>query len=232
MIRRRVPEVMDGGEIAAIDHAQALRSLNWINRLCGVDRHLARCINTFGPINSVLDLGCGGGGLLAFLRSHNRLARLTTLIGIDRSEVALQYAKRWHSLDIHWISADARCLPLNDESVDLVTCSLFLHHFDAADATKVLAEAARVARHGIVISDLVRSRLAWMLTWTGLRLLSRSWIVHVDGPRSVQAAFQRDELLDLAQSARLDNSCVKGFFPFRMVLLWKKNSTKAIPIPN
>jgi chemotaxis signal transduction protein len=48
---------------------------------------------------------------------------------------------RWQRPRIHWISADACKLPLPDKSFDVVTCSLFLHHFDEPQAISVLCEA-------------------------------------------------------------------------------------------
>ncbi len=87
---------------------------------------------------------------------------------------ALGLAQRWYGQVIRWLPADARNIPLADDSIDIVTCSLFLHHFGEADAVLVLREAARVARLGIVIDDLSRSRVALVLTWFATRILSRS----------------------------------------------------------
>ncbi len=221
MRRRRIPEVMDGRDVKECDHAHALRSLNRVNRMLGVDRRLGRSVARFGVADpSVLDLGCGGGGFLAYLSTR---AGPSISIGLDRSSFALQCARAWHPDGIRWISADARFLPFADRAFDVVTCSLFLHHFEPAEVATILREAARVARHGIVVGDLVRSRMAMVVTWLATRAMSRSWIVHVDAVRSVHAAFQVNELAALARKAGLVDAVVQRRFPFRLVLTWKKS---------
>ena len=60
---------------------------------------------------------------------------------------------------------DGRSLPYPDRSFDIVHSSLVLHHLSEADARAFLAEMARVARLGIVVNDLSRSRLGWIGAW-------------------------------------------------------------------
>ena len=231
MKRRRIPEVMDNPAVEETAHAEALRSLNRVDRLLGVHRRLCRYLWTFGAASSVsvLDVGCGGGGFLEYLTRQKDPMRSAFLVGLDRSAFALKCANCWHVGGVQWISADARRIPLADDSIDVVTCSLFLHHFDAAEAVVLLHEAARVARRGMIVADLARSRLAWGVTWLMTRVLSRSWIFHVDGPRSVRAAFQAVELADVARLAGLDGVKVERRFPFRLVLTWKKTEAASGP---
>lgn len=216
---------MDGLDVAESDHAHALRSLNRVNHLLGVDRRRCRCIERLGlPDPSVLDLACGGGGFLAHLARRRRNQPAQLLLGVDRSAFALKCAKSWNPKYIHWIAADANHFPLANKSVDFVSCSLFLHHFDPPEAVAILREAARVARRGVFVDDLVRSRLAWMLTWFASRILSRSWIFHADGPQSVRAAFTPAELLNLARIAGLKGATIKRQFPFRVLLTWLRTN--------
>lgn len=223
MKRRRVPEVMDCPMVDESAHAHALRSLNRVNRLFGMNRRQCQCLRRFGAVDmSVLDLGCGGGGFLAHVARQMRSNRPTLLIGLDRSVFALKCAGTWHAIGVHYVVADARHIPFADDSFDVVTCSLFLHHFDTADAVLIFREAARVARRGIVVADLARSWRAWGLTWFVTRIVSRSWIFHVDGPRSVRAAYRSVELADLARLAGLEGVRMERLFPFRLILTWKK----------
>ena len=242
MIRRRTAELMDDPAVDHASHVQALRALIRVNRWLGVDRSLARGVHRVagdGDV-SVLDLGTGGGGFLAYLAQSDRrspvphdlssiIRRRLLRIGLDRSEFALSCAEAWHPDALRGLVGDARKIPLGDDSIDIVTCSLFLHHFDAPDAIKILSEAARVARRGIVIGDLSRSRLAWIVTWLATRLLSSSRLFHVDGPRSVAAAYRANELSDLAREAGLSSARVERRFPFRLILTWRKSpASKAV----
>lgn len=225
MIRQAQPELMDDPALDGKAHAHALGMLNRVNRMLRVHHRLHACIGQLSERGdaSILDLGAGGGGFLGYLSDrmapeHGR----ARLLGLDRSAPAMRCARGWNSGAIRWLVADARNIPLADNSIDVVTCSLFLHHFDEVDAGRILCEAARVARLGIVVDDLERSRLALGLTWLGTRVLSRSHVFHVDGPRSVHAAFRQQELAELAHRAGLEGARLQKRFPFRLILIWKK----------
>ncbi len=226
MIRCRLPELMDQPFLDEQQHAHGLQSLNRINRVLGVDRGLYSCIRQIeeGDRLSVLDLGSGGGGFLGYIASRNANWNDQMLLGLDKSAFALRQAGNWQGNNIRWIRADALHMPLADNSVDWVTSSLFLHHFDEEDVVNILREASRVARKGVVIGDLTRSRLALVLTCMTTRLTSRSRVFHIDGPRSVRAAFRPSKLEELAESAGLSGAKVTRRFPFRMILSWRKAS--------
>jgi ubiquinone/menaquinone biosynthesis C-methylase UbiE len=225
MIRCRTSELMDEPTLDAHAHTHALRSLNRVNRLIGAHYRLYKAITKLGPADrlSVLDLGTGGGGFLAYLFRRRKRAAGPLLLGLDRSASALRQVQAWHNGMIRPVRADARRIPLADNSADVVVCSLFLHHFDEPDVVLILREAARVARRGIAVSDLLRSRLALALTWVTTHLISRSYVFHVDGSRSVRAAFRADELAELAGQAGLVGARIERRFPFGlMMLIWQK----------
>jgi 2-polyprenyl-3-methyl-5-hydroxy-6-metoxy-1,4-benzoquinol methylase len=241
-----MPERMDDPSLDAAEHEAALCTLNRMNRWLGIDRRLAcevagvvsRNSTARDPGNevSILELGAGGGSLMQYL---NRVVTLTKggvvlrRFALDISHRAMSFL-RLHVPDttIRAIAADARRLPLSDRSIDVVTCSLLLHHFDPSDVNCILRESMRVARMGIVIGDLTRSRTALILTWLTTRLTSRSRVVHIDGPLSVHAAFTPAELAAIARQAGMDEPLVQCQFPFRMMLIWRRSArgTESGPI--
>lgn len=248
MKRLRVGEVMDQPGLDCAAHAHALRSLNRANRLFRVDARLWQCVRRLaGDGASVLDIACGGGGFLRYAGEESRGVS-PRLIGLDRSLDALRYARcearasshadgdsqplpteQWHTIQgksrgesMRWIAGDALRLPFADGSVDVAVCSLFLHHFDSEESTIILREAARVARRGVIIGELVRSWPAWVGTYVVTRALSRSWIFHTDGPRSVRASFRAGELQTLAGRAGMRGAHVRRVFPFRYIMIWQK----------
>ena len=82
------------------------------------------------------------------------------------------------------------------------------------------------------VEDVFHSRAGWWLAWVGTRLLSRSSVVHYDGPLSVQGAYTAQEALDLAQSAGLGGAAVQRRWPCR----WRsraclRSGTCATPTP-
>lgn len=92
---------------------------------------------------SVLDVGCGTGGLLASLRG-----RIAELRGIE-PDPARVAAARAAGLDVN--SGDAYTLPHPAQSIDIITFQYVPHHL--ADWPRALAEALRVARLGVLVIE-------------------------------------------------------------------------------
>ena len=82
--------------------------------------------------------------------------------------------------------------------------------------------------HGcVVISDLRHSAFGYFLAWVMCRLLSRSPIVHHDGPVSVRAAWTLEELRTMAAEAGLVRAQVRSCWPWRMLLVWQNREGEA-----
>jgi len=57
----------------------------------------------------------------------------------------------------------------------------------------------------------------------GVRCISHSDVVHVDGPRSVEGAFTPEEVQALAEAAGLHGCRVTPKWPFRFLLEWSRS---------
>ena len=88
---------------------------------------------------------------------------------------------------------DALHLPFANNSVDIVSCCLFLHHLDPPQIADFLQEALRVARIAVVINDLERSFLHLTLARMG-RFVFRSKLTAYDAKVSVRRAYTLAEL--------------------------------------
>src|SRR5262249_53745639 len=125
--------------------------------------------------------------------------------GCDRSPDAVAFARARadaQGAEVPFFACDALSpsLPAGD---DVLLCSLFLHHLEESQAVDLLRRMAKAAGQMVLVNDLVRSRAGLMLAHVGTRLLSRSAIVHTDGPRSVEGAFTLTEARALAERAGL-----------------------------
>jgi ubiquinone/menaquinone biosynthesis C-methylase UbiE len=91
---------------------------------------------------ALLDAGCGTGGFLTWARD---LGSFDRLCGVDVSPEALEFTgKAIPEADLHL--APMRDLPFEDDSFDVVLCSMVLQHVEEDDVPASLAEVRRVLR--------------------------------------------------------------------------------------
>ena len=104
----------------------------------------------------------------------------------------------------------------------MLISSLFLHHLDSDDAVTLMRQMSRACRQAVLINDLRRTRFGYALAVLACRLLTRSPIVHVDGPLSVRAAWSDVEVQQLAAEAGLNQPQISHHWPQRFLLSWRK----------
>jgi len=168
--------------------------------LWGVERLLA----ARGRDLSILDLGTGAGDIPGALRAWGRdRGRTVRTFGLDRLKPAASLAR---SGDLPIALGCASTLPFRTDAVDVVIVSQLLHHFERDAAIGILREASRVARRGVVVADLVRSRTAAALFGLGARVLGFDEHTRVDGITSVGRGYAPDELAELFGAAGLTAS--------------------------
>jgi SAM-dependent methyltransferase len=171
---------------------------------------------------TLLDIATGSADgprrLAALAHQHGYTLRL---IASDRLLAALRYARALGD-DLALVRHDALALPFRSGGVDFVTCSLALHHFDRDAAVALLREMNRVARRGLIVNDLRRSRPAY---W-GARLLALGpWhaMARHDGPLSVLRAYTLAETRALAADAGLAQAQVAQQPLFRLIVALNKS---------
>ncbi len=104
---------------------------------------------------------------------------------------------------------------------DVIMTSLFLHHLPRAEAVRLLAAMSQSARRLVVVNDLRRSTVGYLLAQAICRLVSRSPVVHVDGPRSVAGAFTMAEIRQMCVEADLTPIRLVRRWPCRFLLTWE-----------
>ncbi len=195
MARTLEPELMDNA--SAADVAENLRDLSRINRWLGGNRTLAGLLEPYlraQPSARILDVGAANGETVRWLRERFPQSRL---IALDRAERLLRLGGGTR------VAADVFRWPVRPKSVDIVICSLFLHHFEDAAIARILAQFQQAARVAVIAVDLHRHPLARnFLPATRFLAGWHSITVH-DGMISVDAAFTPAELRALAPGARV-----------------------------
>src|SRR5579872_1053959 len=190
MQRVVTPELLDSDAGSTAEVTASLVDLRDFNRLLGgvsltsVLLQRVACAKKLSTL-SVLDVAGGEGYLLA--RVIARLAKKEIAVTgtlLDRAHTHMQ--PEAHAL--YAVRGDALSLPCQNGAFDVVTCNLFVHHLEPDQAQQFFREAARVARHAVVINDLERHWIHWRLAQLG-GLIYRSRITRNDAPASVRAAY-------------------------------------------
>jgi ubiquinone/menaquinone biosynthesis C-methylase UbiE len=207
-----VPELLDGPLDDPTALAGNLRDLRRINRWLGGVTLTATAIEALAAHRrdlSILDVGTGGADIpMALLADAPSRGWTIHVVGIDsRPEVlaaaaiALPAVATTRGLTLR--VGDGRSLPFPDGAFDVVHASLLLHHLDGEEVVALIREMTRVARLGIVVNDLDRSRLAWIGAWLLGHLLTGNRYTRHDAPLSVRRAYRLEEALALVRSTGL-----------------------------
>ena len=173
----------------------------------------------------VLDVATGAGDIpLALWRKAQRAGLKLEIHGIDISERALEFARQkadanGAKIEFSRLDALAEELPAG---FDAIVSSLFLHHLTNEQAEQLLGSMARATNHMVLVNDLRRSFGGWLLADAAVRVLMRSDVARVDGPRSVRAAFSMPEIRALASAAGMNDADVSPRWPCRFLLSWRK----------
>jgi ubiquinone/menaquinone biosynthesis C-methylase UbiE len=231
-----VEELLDGDLDDPAALVGNLRDLRRVNRLLGGVRLSRLAIEALGRVGeagggsagmpaSILDVGAGGADIpVALLADARRRGHALRVVATDsRDEVLAAAVVARPGLDsiagLTLEVADGRSLPHPDASFDVAHCSLVVHHLEPDEAVGLLGEMARVARIGVVVNDLSRSRPAWLGAWLAANLLTRNRYTRNDAPLSIARAYTLAEIRDLLARAGLRPVAeIDGFFGHRYAI--------------
>ena len=221
MQRKVIAELLDDDLGTATEIADALVDLRHINAWFGGTRTtitLLRQVARASDVQqlSVLEVGAGTGDVpLAAQKALGREGVTLDVTLLDR------LASHLPANGAASVAGDALRLPFSDDAFDVVSCSLFAHHFEPDTLRLFASEALRVCRRAVLINDLIRSRIHLALVYLGLPLF-RSRITWHDAPASVRQAYTVDEMRDLLSSLPVQRIEIRRHYLYRMgVLLWK-----------
>jgi SAM-dependent methyltransferase len=222
--RATTPELMDDLTLASDELRQNLDELETINTWLGgyqpVLSALARLQARFaaGRPLRLADLGSGGGDTLRHVARWARQRRVPVeLIGIDANEFMLSYAaaKSQAYPEITYRQVDIFSPEFAAQDYDVLTASLFCHHFTDAELVDLLRRWHRQAGLAVVINDLHRHPLAYYSIKYLTKLLGGSRLVQNDAPLSVARAFSRQDWVRLLAQAGITHYELRWCWAFR-----------------
>jgi 2-polyprenyl-3-methyl-5-hydroxy-6-metoxy-1,4-benzoquinol methylase len=122
-------------------------------------------------------------------------------------------------LDIKWKVQNVFEPEFAAEKTDLITCTLFTHHFTDEQLVELLKSMRAKGRLGIVINDLHRHPLAYYSIQLLTRYFSRSPMVQHDAPLSVLRSFSRKDWKKILTMAGIERYQIRWFWAFRWQVL-------------
>ena len=221
MRRVVVPEMLDADAGTEREVRDSLDDLQRINTLfggvsstTGMLRKVARGSRTKSL--TLLEVASGAGFVPQMAKQRLRSDGIELTVSLlDRARTHLP------SNGVPTYEGDALALPFSENSFDVISCGLFLHHLDPPQVLEFARESLRVARRAVLISDLIRSRVHLALTHMGLSLF-RSPITWHDAPASIRAAYTRAEVREMLAGCGARRIEINSHYLYRMgVILWK-----------
>jgi ubiquinone/menaquinone biosynthesis C-methylase UbiE len=200
-------ELLDGPLDDPAALAANLRDLRRINRWFGgvaLSRRAVRALAGGRRDLSLIDVGAGAADIpLALVgRDVGRAIAVDHRPEVRAMALAIEPALARDTVVTYEVH-DGRSLPYPDRAFDLAHTSLVLHHFDGPDAVALLEELRRIARVGVIVNDLERSRLGLLGARVLTRTVARAAYTRHDGPLSVRRAWRRTEAEALLHAAGL-----------------------------
>jgi ubiquinone/menaquinone biosynthesis C-methylase UbiE len=224
MKRVVIPELLDTDAGTPEEVADSLADLEMFNRFYGGVSTMADLLRSVAAGRKLKSLSwldvAGGQGTLA-TRTGDALAGQ----GLAVRTVILDRAETHMDSGLDSVCGDALHLPFRDNSFDVVGCCLFLHHLEPPEIVAFVREALRVARHAVVINDLIRHPVHLLISRIG-RPIYRSRITRHDAVASVRRAYTVLEIKEMLGSVPAQSVEVSQHYLFRMgVIAWKRTAT-------
>lgn len=225
--RSHAPEIMDRPGNSREELREALGDIRIVNRRLGGGRTLLEALRPFlvdapedRPLR-ILDVGTGGADLaVEMVRLARELRRPVLVVAADldpdTASLAAQATAGYEEIQV--LRADGFRPPFGRAAFDIVTASMFLHHFEHGRVVALLESFATLARRAVVVNDLRRHRLPWLFILLASRLTRRSPMFCHDAPLSVLRGFTDEELSRAASDAGAGRMRLRRRWPFRLAL--------------
>lgn len=218
----------DGDELR-----QTLRELKTINKLLGGNQvttgGIGKLLTGSRPKEiSIADVGCGGGDMIRVMYDWSQKKEIhANFIGIDANPntIAMAADNLRNIPNVRFDAADVFDPDFQRQPVDIITCTLFTHHFTGEELVQMFHSFRNKATIGIVINDLHRHPLAFYSIKVLTRLFSRSRLVINDAPISVQRGFRKAELEEILRKAGWEKYRIRWHWAFRWQVLGFKQGT-------
>ncbi len=220
MRRVETVELLDSDSGTPSEVKTSLRDLDRINRWFGgvsTSLSLIECVAKAKSLSrlSALEVAAGSGTTPRAVRERLQPQGITIdLTLLDRAASHLELPEKA-------VVGDALKLPFSDNSFDVVSCNLFVHHLNPSQIVQFVNEGLRVCRHAVIINDVERHALHVAFVYAGFPLF-RSRITRHDSVASVRQAYTASELQTILDQTGAAKSEIRKSYLFRIgAIAWK-----------
>lgn len=232
-VRSRVDELMDDPNMELPTLRKAYEDINRCNNLLGGDSITINGVwevikNSKKESYTILDMGCGDGTMLRKLSDFlSKKGMSHKMIGIDLRDDVLLIARE-QSGDYPQIEFQKMDILKADKSFscDIIINTLTMHHFEEERIDAFLKQFVSLAKIGVVINDLERSRLSYNLFKIFSFFFISTRVAKIDGLISISKGFRKDELLKLAKKIPGVIHGIQWKWAFRYVWIMQINQVR------
>ena len=167
---------------------------------------------------TIADLGCGGGDMLMVMADWARKKGINgQFIGIDANDFMIDFGteRTAQYSNISYLHQDIYTEEFKEKSFDIVTMTLFCHHFSDEHLITIFKQLKKQTRIGIVINDIHRHWFAYhSIAWI-TKFFLKSYLVKNDAKLSVWRAFIREDLEKIIQKSGFIKYSIRWKWAFR-----------------
>lgn len=228
--RSNQKEIMDSVDFSGAEMKNLLKDIQFVNKWLGGDsitfKGLDRLLRDSGLKEiKLLDIGCGDGNTLRKCTDYLKKKETSvTGIGVDFNpnilNTAVEKSKAYKNLKFLHLDVlkDSGQIP----TADVAIFSLFLHHLKNDDIEHILNQTFYKTNMGIIVNDLQRSRVAFMLFKLFSFLFLKTRTAAYDGLVSVSRGFKKNELVEISRKIKNHKSWIKWQWAFRFLWIIQK----------
>ncbi|MGO4878193.1 methyltransferase domain-containing protein [Pedobacter psychrotolerans] len=222
--RSNEPELMDDFALEGEILRDALDKIASINKLLGGNNVTLHGVKTL--INhlhaqkeiSILDVGCGNGDMLRTLADYGQKNNINfKLTGVDANAFTIKHAE---GLSVAYENISYDCVDIFSDAfktkdVDIILCTLTLHHFKDNEILALMHAFQQQAKLGVVINDLHRSKLAYYLFDAICFVFRLNDMSRKDGLVSILRGFKKTDLQRYSSTLKFKNFSIRWRWAFR-----------------
>ncbi|HSJ68620.1 MAG TPA: methyltransferase domain-containing protein [Anditalea sp.] len=216
-------ELMDDLTSAGSEMKQTLSELKTVNRLLGGNKvltsGLSKIIESYPQSHyDIADIGCGGGDMVRVMcrwAKKNNVSITVHALDANPNIIAMAKENLQDLNNVYFHTADVFDDLFSHQKMDIITCTLFTHHFTDDELVKMFTGFKNRTTLGLIINDLHRHPLAYYSIKYITQIFSKSQMVKNDGPISVLRSFKSNDLIRVLKASGWTKYKILWFWTFR-----------------